>query len=232
MYKTLLFLCFVTLLFSCSKEVELPQEEKVQLVQIESDIAEDEFLKKGIPLPKQCCKNTNLTSTFLSTNGICCSYYFEYTKNNISTGVDFCRIELSEGAVWNNEIQENSSTIRWISQVCVDDNGNCDSKDIEVYSIGKNGYKFVCQSETISTDCPCPYTFSEGRQTGSSIANQTDCNTSSPQYLNTIRDFNCMCPEYVAGFLQGWEQFCVQEECGGPPPDKTCECIDGSWECP
>lgn len=98
---------------------------------------------------------------------------------------------------------------------------------------------------------PCNFTYQQGFNVGCQIAqaaNNNGCYSQlcSQVYLNTLRDFQADCPEYVAGVIEGFIS------CNNPPPpmnnvpndptdpgnninDAPCDTpiyVGGNWVCP
>ena len=218
----LLLLLFVCLLFSCNKESlndNLAQESEL----IESST------RGKLPLAKLCCQGTSLTSELIENDGICCTHLITFVPNQYNTGTEWCSYNLFDDRTPIAINQQGGQIITWESEICVNDDGSCASKEILAYSVGTSK-ALPCKRITISTDCDCPYTYNQGVAVGSSLAQQGQCDKSYPQYINTITDFSCMCPSYVNGINYGWNAFC-NSGCQDASPFPDCVCVNSEWDC-
>lgn len=237
-----LFAALLLIVFSCGKEEVLIPED------LNSDIANREIISvkdqneikvADLPIGKKCCQGTSLTSELITdsgqSHGMCCTYRFTFVKNPFNDGVNECGYTI-KGA--SNILFQNQSIAVWDTEVCINEDGSCNSQNVTVYSHGERGL-LKCAEQRVSTNCACDYTLAQGIQVGAQQAQQNNCNENSSAYLNTIRDFMCMCPEYVQGFKAGWVTYCSSGQTGGcttPQPNPDCDCElnaqnEWYWDC-
>lgn len=234
---------FLALLFlvalGCGKEEALiPTDSGFDMTKREVFSPKETTSTKDLPIGKKCCMGTSLTSVRITdagqSHGTCCTYRFTFIKNPFNDGVNECGYTIKGADVM---YVNNQSQAIWDTEVCINEDGSCNSQNVTVYSHGERGL-LKCAEQRVSTNCACDYTFAQGVNVGSQQAQQNNCNTNSSAYMNTIRDFNCMCPEYVEGFINGWVTYCSSGQTGGcstPQPNPDCECIFENnqwfWDC-